>query len=100
MSNALLSPLVLTTCHDLTATYGRSEGGSDMDTNFHSTSAPAVVTSSRVRTLTWAVPVQGIRMPFPAPRLGSIAGLMNVEYTATANAAKGATGNEAFEDPV
>jgi hypothetical protein len=100
MSNALLSPLALMTHHDLTANYGRSEGGSDMATDFNSTSALAVVTGSRVRTSMWAVPAHGIRMPFPAPQLGSIVGLTTVAYTATANAAKGATGNKAFEDPV
>jgi hypothetical protein len=62
------------------------------------------VVASRTLSSTWAVPVQGIRMPNPASQLGSIAGT-TADYSAAANAAKGATrkaamGGEAFEDPL
>jgi hypothetical protein len=90
----------MTTRHDPNAIYGRSEGGSDMATDTYSTSAPAAVTGSRVRTLAWTVPAQGIRMPFPAPQLGSIGVVCQDMAAAATNAAKGATGNKAFEDPV
>jgi hypothetical protein len=61
----------------------------------YSTQAPVAVLRPRAQVSTWAMPAQGIRMPF-------------LIGTATANAAQGATnvatkdaqGDEAFEDPV
>jgi hypothetical protein len=75
-----------------------------VNTEMYSTSAPHSALRTRAQVATWAVPDQGIRLPFPASQLG-----MNVLRTSamsvmTANAAKGATndakGDDAFEDPV
>jgi hypothetical protein len=89
-----------------------------MVTKLESTMAPTAAVSpaaagyvahsaiaARTLASTWAVPVQGIRMPNPACPLGSTAGMTTATGSAAANAAKGATrkdatGGEAFEDPL
>jgi hypothetical protein len=73
------------------------------DMNSMQVLAPFAVQREHVST--WAVPVQGIRMPVPASQLGTAIGVTSAYGTATANAAKRATrndapGGEAFEDPL
>jgi len=76
----------------------------EVNTEMYSTSAPHSVVRTRAQVATWAVPVQGIRLPFPASQLGvNVVGTSSM-FVTTANAAKGATndpkGDDAFEDPV
>jgi hypothetical protein len=70
----------------------------------YSMPAPTVAVRTRAQASMWAVPLHGIRMPFPARQLKSIAGVSTGTCITTANAAQGATngarGDEAFEDPV
>jgi hypothetical protein len=69
------------------------------------TPAPAYLAVPRLRPSTWAAPVQGIRMSTPATQLAYINGAGTASCTTATNVAtgadrKGATGVEAFEDPL
>jgi hypothetical protein len=75
-----------------------------LNTEMYSTSAPLTALRTRAQVATWAVPDQGIRLPFPASQLGVTVIRTSAMSVSTANAGNGATndakGDEAFEDPV
>jgi hypothetical protein len=75
-----------------------------VNTNTYSLPAPAVAVRSCAQVSMWAVPEQGIRLPFPVTRVHGPALASYLTCTAMADAAQGATkgalGDEAFEDPV
>jgi hypothetical protein len=87
------------TCrHDLPGTNAAKEVAT-LSTDIYSTPATAAACQSQVKVSMWAAPAQRTRMPFEAQHLGSIT-RVSTASTAVANAANGATGDPAFEDPV
>jgi hypothetical protein len=74
-------------------------------TDFAITTAPAHFAVPRPRPTAWAAPVQGIGVSTPATQLSYISDAVTDSCTTATNVAmgadrKGATGVEAFEDPL
>jgi hypothetical protein len=90
--------------HDLVVTNSTRKEVPEMLTETYAMPALDAAVKLRAQVSTWAAPMQGTLMPFPAARLHSIAVVSDATGIDTANAAQGATknaqGDEAFEDPV
>lgn len=88
------------TCrHDLTGRIDAAKEVASVNTDIYSTPVAAAACPSRAKVSMWAAPAPRMRVPFEARHLGSIT-LAPTAGMAIANAANGATGDPAFEDPV